>query len=95
MTFKGDLSGYILTFKKKALKSLQKLDKKTSKAIHMKLESLVKKNHNLDIKKIEKKSHPTYRIRHGNYRIVYETHHDIITVLVIEIDHRKNIYKKI
>lgn len=34
-----------------------------------------------------------WRIRVGDYRIVYEIHDRQLVVLVIEIDHRKNIYR--
>ena len=33
-----------------------------------------------------------YRIRIGNYRILYSIKDDILTVYVIQIGHRKNIY---
>ena len=39
------------------------------------------------------KSIDAYRIRHGNYRIIYEIHDLILTVIVIEAGHRKSIYK--
>jgi mRNA interferase RelE/StbE len=34
-----------------------------------------------------------YRIRVGVYRIIYTIQDDILTVEVIKIDHRKNVYK--
>lgn len=34
-----------------------------------------------------------YRIRVGNYRIVYEIHDRTVTVIVVEIGHRKDIYR--
>jgi mRNA interferase RelE/StbE len=35
----------------------------------------------------------SYRIRIGDYRIVYEIHDRIVTVLVLEVGHRKDIYR--
>lgn len=35
-----------------------------------------------------------WRIRIGDYRAIYEIHDDILIVSVIEIGHRKEIYKK-
>ena len=35
-----------------------------------------------------------YRIRVGDYRIVYSIYDDIVTVEVIRINHRKEVYKK-
>jgi len=34
-----------------------------------------------------------YRIRIGIYRVIYSIKDDILTVEVIKIDHRKNIYR--
>ena len=35
-----------------------------------------------------------WRIRVGDYRIVYEIHADRLLVLVIRIGHRKDVYRK-
>lgn len=34
-----------------------------------------------------------YRIRQGNYRIIYEIHDNILTVLILAAGHRKDIYE--
>lgn len=34
-----------------------------------------------------------WRIRVGDYRVVYNVEHDIITVHVIKVGHRKDIYR--
>ena len=36
----------------------------------------------------------TYRIRKGNYRIIYEIHDETILIEVVKIGHRKDIYNK-
>ncbi len=35
----------------------------------------------------------TYRTRVGKYRIVYEIYDDKILVVVVNVDHRKDVYK--
>ncbi len=35
----------------------------------------------------------TYRVRTGDYRIVYEVHDDRLVVLVIRIGHRREVYR--
>jgi mRNA interferase RelE/StbE len=37
----------------------------------------------------------TYRVRQGNYRIIYEIHGKILTILILKIGHRKDIYRKL
>lgn len=34
-----------------------------------------------------------YRIRAGNYRILYSIDDEIITIIVLKIGHRQNVYK--
>jgi mRNA interferase RelE/StbE len=34
-----------------------------------------------------------YRIRVGDFRVLYEIHEKIIVVLIIEITHRKDVYR--
>ena len=35
-----------------------------------------------------------YRIRMGDYRIIYEIHDNILVVVVVEIGHRSDIYRR-
>ena len=39
------------------------------------------------------KGRSAYRIREGNYRVIYEIKDKVLTVIVITIGHRKDIYK--
>ena len=43
--------------------------------------------------KLEPKSENLYRIRSGNYRIIYSVDNDILRVLVLKIGDRKDIYR--
>lgn len=36
----------------------------------------------------------TYRIRVGNYRVIYEIHDETILIEVVKIGHRKDVYRK-
>ncbi len=36
-----------------------------------------------------------YRVRSGNFRVVYEIVDDLLFVTVIKVGHRKNIYRKL
>jgi mRNA interferase RelE/StbE len=41
---------------------------------------------------IKLKGRPAFRIRKGDYRIIYEIHDRVLTIKIIAIGHRKNIY---
>lgn len=36
-----------------------------------------------------------YRIRHGNYRVVYQIKNKVLTIVIITVGHRKDIYRKL
>jgi mRNA interferase RelE/StbE len=35
-----------------------------------------------------------YRVRQGNYRIIYEIQNDLLIIVVVKIGHRREIYRK-
>ena len=35
-----------------------------------------------------------YRMRSGAYRIIYEIRDDVLTVLVVKVGHRRDVYEK-
>jgi mRNA interferase RelE/StbE len=39
-------------------------------------------------------SNLTYRIRVGNYRIIYEIHDEIILIEIVKVGNRKDVYRK-
>lgn len=42
---------------------------------------------------LKMKGDPGYRIRLGDYRIVYEIHDRIVTVEVVRVGHRRDVYR--
>ena len=85
---------WIVKFSKKANKNLNKLDKP------------IKKRIDSFILKLKKSPHPRrygealknglkyfWRYRVGDYRLICSIEDDILTVLVVRLDHRKEVYK--
>lgn len=93
MTFTNKLKGYQLLFKNSALKDLELLPKQDNVAILEKLEALTTGQNGLDVKKLQGYDQ-TYRMRHGNYRIIYQVKHREIIILVIAVGSRQSIYKR-
>jgi len=80
---------YEVEFKPKSIKDLRKIDKNNQKVI---IEKIEKMSHNLsgDIKKLTNIT-PEYRLRVGNYRILFEIEDD--KIIIYTIKHRKESYK--
>ena len=81
-------------FQKSAFKEYSKLPKKTQVKINEALEilSINPMSELLAFKKIRgRESH--YRIRVGDYRVVYTTLNGQLIVRIIRIGHRKDVYK--
>ena len=72
----------------KAEKDLGKLEPLISKRIIKKVRELSEDPFSKDIKRL--KGQEEFRLRVGNYRIIFEISKD--TILILKIGHRRNIY---
>lgn len=79
-----------IEFSSMAVKDLKKLDHNSKKKILAAIESLPNIYSQQDIKKL--KGTDSYRLRAGNYRIIFTRVSQVI--LIMEIKDRKDIYKK-
>lgn len=83
---------YSIKFNPSALKEFKKLEKKIQNQISTKIDKLVVNPDSLKPEKL-KGSETFFRIRSGDYRIVYEIIEDRVLILVIKIGHRREVYK--
>jgi mRNA interferase RelE/StbE len=82
---------YQVEFTNRAIKNLKKIDSKYQYLIIEKLENLAKSPENAtNIKHLIGTKYN--RLRVADYRIIYELQNDELIVLVIDINHRKDIY---
>jgi mRNA interferase RelE/StbE len=84
---------YTVQFNKHYLKDLLKIPKKNWKLIREKVLSLAENPRPDGCKKLKGVKAPLFRIRCGDYRVVYTIRDEILLVLVIEVAHRRNIYR--
>ena len=82
---------YELVFTRKALTQLEKTDRhargriiRTLERIRVRPQRYVKKLVGL----------PYYRVRSGDYRIIVDIRENVLIILVLEVGHRKKIYKR-
>ena len=72
-------------------KSLSKIELRTAKKIRDKIRSLADNPRQMGAIKLKGEDN-AYRVRVGDYRIIYEIYDSKILVLVMHIDHRKDVY---
>ena len=85
---------YKVAFTDRAIKQLKKLDKQTSALIIGWIEKNLEgcENPRIHGKGLTANRIGQWRYRIGDYRIICEIEEKEITILVLEIGHRKNIY---
>jgi mRNA interferase RelE/StbE len=45
------------------------------------------------VEKLKGQPEPLYRIRSGDYRIVYAIHDQVLLILVVRVQHRREVYR--
>jgi len=85
---------YRVELKPAAARQLSAIEKPAQRKIAAKIESLAKDPFPHDAKNISGKE-DFFRVRSGDYRIVYKVKKKILLVLVIKIGHRRDIYRRL
>lgn len=83
---------YTIQFKPLALRQLEKLPRDAQKRLSAKIEALRDDPLPVGCKKMAALP-DTWRIRAGDYRVVYQVHRGVLLVLVLSIGHRKDVYR--
>ena len=83
---------YKVEWKQSAIKELRSLDKPNIQRIIKAVKNLSKNPHPTGSKKLRAAEY-TYRLRIGQYRVIYSIHSEILFIEIIRVGHRKNIYK--
>jgi len=85
------MANYRLTFKKSVAKDLRTIPVKDIKHILKCIESLCD-NPRAD-GCIKLSGQERFRVRQGNYRIIYEIQDSELIIMVVKVAHRSNVYK--
>ena len=85
---------YAIEYLPEAFEELERLDKSAQKTIKEKINLLAQNPVTLknNIKTLKGKHTGKYRLRVGNYHIIYRLKNETITITIIRIGHRKEIY---
>ena len=83
---------YTVQFKPLALRQMEKLPREAQRRVAAKIEALRDDPFSPGAKKMAGIS-DAWRIRFGDYRVVYQVHRGILLVLVLAIGHRREVYR--
>lgn len=83
-----------LEYKNSVKKELRTLAKTDRVAIIHKIELLKQEPHPEGSAKL-KGSRDLYRIRYGDYRVIYQIQKSVLIIIIIRIGHRREIYKNL
>ena len=84
---------YNISINSTALKELGKLPKAMAKKAGKAIDSLAEEPRPVGVKKLRGIDEDLYRIRFGDYRIIYSIEDEIKIVDIRRIGHRKDIYR--
>lgn len=85
---------YKVVLEEPAQRQLRKLDRLTQTRLLRALQKL-ESNPRLETNKRLKGMESLYRMRVGNYRILYRIEDDKLLVLIVVIAHRREVYKRL
>lgn len=85
------MASYRIVIKKSAAEEIEKIQKKDRVRIIEKIRSLASDPQPVGSKKLS--GQEKYRIRQGNFRILYQIIDDELIISVVKVGHRRAIYK--
>lgn len=83
---------YLITFSKEADKTLRRMPNNTAQTIVKKIKELATNPQKMrNVKKLS--DHPGYRLRVGDWRVIYTINNNELLIHVIKIKSRGKVYK--
>ncbi len=86
------MASYQIEWKRSARKELRKLPSNMIEKIMEEIETLGKNPFPSGCRKLSG-SEQTWRIRIGNYRVIYDIFSSILVIEIIRVAHRKDVYR--
>ena len=85
------MAKYKIVIKKSAVKELEGIPKEALRRVVKRIQSLADDPRPAGTKKLSQEER--YRIRQGDYRIVYSVHDEDLLVRIVKIGHRREVYR--
>ena len=86
---------YRVELKPAAAKALAKVPRKDRERIARRIDALADNPRPHQVEQLGGQSEVVYRIRAGNYRVLYQVADDVLLVLVVRIADRKDAYREL
>jgi mRNA interferase RelE/StbE len=84
---------YRIEFRPAALRDLKKLPKDVLTRISGKITALADDPRPLGVEKLSGSAEDFYRIRVGDYRVLYTVQDKVLLVIIIKVRHRREVYR--
>lgn len=85
---------YRIVFTPESFSQLAALPQNAQRQIKKKIDLLHSNPRPKQSKQLEKNKH-LYRLRSGDYRIIYQIEDDLLLILLVRIGHRKEAYRRL
>lgn len=86
------MAGYSLFFKESVRKDLDSIPKNDLQRIMVRIASLADNPRPPGSEKLS--GEEKYRVRQGNYRIIYSIEDSRLIVMIVKVGHRREVYRK-
>ena len=86
------MADYELAFRKSVVRDLRRIPRLDLRRILAAIESLAKQPRPAGLEKLSDRER--YRIRQGDYRIIYEVFDDEMRVIVVKVGHQRDVYRR-
>ena len=84
---------YTVDFTPAAARQFRKLPRNVQGILRPTINALAEDPRPQGVKTLTNAAQGTYRIREGDYRIVYDIEDDVLLVLVVRVGHRREVYR--
>jgi len=84
---------YAIEIARPAQRQLKKLDAPSRRKVSRRIDGLAKNPRPSGVVKLTDVSPPIYRVREGQYRVLYTINDDALIVLVVRVAHRSESYR--
>ena len=85
------MASYKIVFKQSVVKDLRSIPTEDIRRILERIDGLADEPRPVGVEKLS--GDEKYRIRQGNYRILYTIDDDVIIVTIVKVGHRRDVYR--